>query len=95
MTTTKDRLTDAVLGLLRCSYQLPDGTQIKGQSISYLSQELRDLGWKGVSNLNDLEGMLTDLGFKMVKAQGFRWNSSRKPDAPDFKLGTPARVVTL
>lgn len=94
-TATTDRLTDTVLGLLTCSYQLPSGEQIKGQSISFLSQELRDLGWKGVSNLSDLESTVERLGFKIVKAQGFRWNSSRKPGSPDFKLGNTARVVTL
>lgn len=92
---TRERLTDAILGLLTSTYQLADGTQVQGQSISFLSQELRDKGWKGVSNLNDLESTVEALGFRMVRGQGFRWNSSRKPGADQFKLGSPARVVTL
>lgn len=94
-TVTKEKLTDAILGLITCTYQLPDGTRIQGQSISFLSQELRDKGWRGVSNLNDLESTVEGLGFKMVRAQGLRWNNSRKPGSDQFKLGTPARVVTL
>ncbi len=93
--TTRDRLTDTILGLLTCTYQLADGSQVQGQSISTLSQELRERGWKGVSNLGDLESTVEALGFRMVRAQGFRWNSSRKPGAPEFKLGSVARVVTL
>ena len=92
---TNPALIDAVLNLLGSTYQLPSGEQIQGQSISYLSQELRDKGWKGVSNLNDLESDLQRLGFRIVRAQGFRWNSSRKPGSPTFKLGNTARVVTL
>lgn len=94
-TATKTRLTDAILDVLTCTYQLADGTRIQGQSISFLSQELRDKGWKNVSNLNDLESTVEALGFRMVRGQGFRWNSSRKPGADQFKLGSPARVVTL
>ena len=92
---TRDRLTDAVLSIITADYQLPNGERIQGQSISYLSSELRGRGWKNVSNIHDLETTVERLGFRVVRAQGFVWNSSRKPGSPQHKLGAPARVVTL
>lgn len=83
---TRERLTDAILSALGSTYQLPTGERIQGQSISYLSQELRDRRWRGVSNLNDLESTCEELGFKIVRAQMVRFGT---------KLCAPARVVTL
>ena len=85
------RLRNAILDIIVTRYQLPDGMNIHGQSISYLSQELRYKGWKGVSNLNDLESTCERLGFKIVNAQMVKYH-----DMPEHrKLCTPARVVTL
>lgn len=92
---TRDRLTDAILSIIVADYQLPNGERIQGNSLSYLSSELRDRGWKNVSNIHDLESTVERLGFRVVRAQGFVWNRSRKPGAEPYKLGTPARVVTL
>jgi hypothetical protein len=85
LTPTELRLQDAILENLVSTYRTHSGQEVQGQSISFLSQELRDSGWKGVSNLNDLESTCQNLGFKMVEAQLVLRGKARR-----F-----ARVVTL
>lgn len=64
------KLAEAVKSLLVSTYRKHDGSDIKGQAISFLSSELRDRGWKNVSNLYNLEDELKKLGFKVgVEAQ--------------------------
>lgn len=87
MTPTELRLRADILGLIGSSYRTDRGETIQGQSISYLSEELRWKGWRGVSNLNDLETTVERLGFKMVRAQ-LIYSDGRSPRR--F-----ARVVTL
>lgn len=81
----REKLTDQILGLLTSTYVTERGEEIKGQSISFLHQELRDYGWKGLGHLNDFESLVESLGFTMVKAQLIRFGKAQR-----F-----ARVVTL
>ena len=92
LTATDLRLQDAILSHLTARYRTDKGEEIQGNSISYLSQALRDDGWRGVSNLNDLESTCERLGFKIVRAQTYRWGG-KGPDG--LKLGSFARTVTL
>jgi len=92
LTPTDLRLQDAILARLTARYRTDRGEEVQGQSISYLSQDLRDAGWRGVSNLNDLETLVERLGFRMVRAQTYRWGG-KGPDGK--KLGNFARCVTL
>jgi hypothetical protein len=87
LTSTELRLQDAVLDLIRCSYRTDRGEMIQGNAISALSRDLRDKGWRGVSNLNDLESTVERLGFKIVRAQ-MVYSDGRRPR-------TFARCVTL
>lgn len=88
------RFVDAVLAHLRCTYVVDqrrnptrgggytDGQKIEGQAVSFLLRSLRDMGWKGLGNLNDFETLLYRAGFKVVEARSERRNQL-------------ARVVTL
>lgn len=93
LTSTELKLQYAILNTLNCRYQLANGEVIQGQSISQLSQELRYAGWKGVSNLYDLEDTCKRLGFTITRGQGFRWGGKAEND--HRKLGATATVVTL
>lgn len=81
----QDDLAAAIAELCVLNYQTETGARIKGQSISYLSQLLRDRGWRGVSNLNDLETLVEERGFRVIKAQTIKCTG---------RLAPPARCVT-
>lgn len=81
-------LKAAVAKLLVTTYELPNGQRVQAQSISFISEELRMNGWRGVSNLKDLEYTLQSMGFKT----GYKGQMVRESRTGD-RLCAPARIV--
>lgn len=66
-----ERLKGDVIKVLSDNYTLSNGTEVKGQSISYVRQLLREQGWKNISGYR-LENELERVGFKVSRGRGFR-----------------------
>jgi hypothetical protein len=60
-----------VTKVLRDSYTLECGTEVRGQSMTYLRQCLRDEGWRGLQPWR-LEDKLKAAGFKVSRGRGLR-----------------------
>ncbi len=69
----QDKFTDDVLTLLWEDYTV-DGQVVKGQAFSYLATELRGMGWK---NLTGLEDDLKAAGFVVVAGLNKRNQDTR------------------
>lgn len=76
MSTAAKTLSDSILNHLFDHYTLANGTEVSGQSISFLRNCVRDDGFR-FSCLNDFEDECQLLGFNVVPGKNRRGGSAR------------------
>jgi hypothetical protein len=95
----RERFVDDVLKQLCARYVLDDGTEVEGQSLSYLRTALssrlygagdRSARWRGLSRYGDFVEALREAGFRVERGRGYRYFRGGA-----FKPGQPCDVVTV
>lgn len=77
-----EKFIEAVRYELQRSTVAVDGVEVHGQTLSHLSNMLRDKGWRHVVERN-----IEDAGFRIVKGKSGKWTKA------GFRMVQPARVV--
>lgn len=75
---TTETLTDSILNLLsKGDTYIIGGAAQRGQAISFLAQQLRNDGWKGLGGAGDFETRVKSLGFSVLTGKNSRGQSAR------------------